>query len=288
MSNLVFGSTGQLAQSLRETEPDPTTTYINRRECDLKDGSAVRQILNRHQPKLIVNAAAYTAVDLAEEEAALAHQINAEAVGAMAEYASAYSARLIHISTDFVFDGAKDSPYQPGDPTAPLGEYGASKLAGENAALKAAPESTMIIRTSWVYSEYGKNFVKTMLKLMQERESLSVVNDQRGVPTYARDFAEIIWQICNDEMFTPGIYHWTDAGNISWHEFALAIQDEAIDLGLLEAEIPIEAIPTENYPTPAERPKYSVLDCSKLTKLIGIEQSPWRKNLKLMLTNLTL
>lgn len=287
MSILIFGATGQLGLSLKDTQPSGMTAeFVDRSQCDLTDAAAIKRLLDQKNPRWIINAAAYTAVDRAEEESEQAHQINGRAVGAMASYVSQTGAKLIHISTDFIFNGEKSTPYQPGDPTDPLGEYGASKLAGEKAALIEAPESTMIIRTAWVYSEHGNNFVKTMLRLMSEKDELGVVDDQIGAPTYARGLAELIWLIINEDTFSPGIYHWTDQGGISWFEFAAAIQQEGLERGLLEREIPVKPITTQQYPTPAERPKYSVLDQSKLANRLGIEPSPWREQLKLMLTNM--
>jgi dTDP-4-dehydrorhamnose reductase len=286
MAILVFGSSGQLAQSLRDTQQDKEPIFVDRNTCDLADPSRVDAILERQKPGLIINAAAYTAVDKAEEESGLAQLINEASVRRMAAYAHANNARLIHLSTDFVFDGTKQSPYLPGDPTGPSAEYGASKLAGELAALQEAPEATMIIRTAWVYSEHGNNFVKTMLRLMSEKLELGVVDDQRGSPTYAGNLADMIWQIHEHELFTPGIYHWTDEGNITWWDFARAIQEEALDSGQLAKAIPINPITTDDYPTPAARPAYSVLNNTKLAKLVGIEPTPWRQNLKLMLSRL--
>jgi dTDP-4-dehydrorhamnose reductase len=286
MAILVFGSSGQLAQSLRDTQQDKEPIFVDRNTCDLADPSRVDAILERQKPGLIINAAAYTAVDKAEEESGLAQLINEASVRRMAAYAHANNARLIHLSTDFVFDGTKQSPYLPGDPTGPSAEYGASKLAGELAALQEAPEATMIIRTAWVYSEHGNNFVKTMLRLMSEKPELGVVDDQRGSPTYAGNLADMIWQIHEHELFTPGIYHWTDEGNITWWDFARAIQEEALDSGQLAKAIPINPITTDDYPTPAARPAYSVLNNTKLAKLVGIEPTPWRQNLKLMLSRL--
>ncbi|MBO6702610.1 MAG: dTDP-4-dehydrorhamnose reductase [Pseudomonadales bacterium] len=287
MTILVFGSTGQLAKSLHDTLPaELDAIFVDRATCDLAEPSSVRALLESKQPELIINTAAYTQVDKAEEEPELARTVNGQSVSVMAAFASEHSTRLIHISTDFVFDGAKSEPYLPGDPTGPLGEYGESKLAGELAALNAAPEATMIIRTAWVYSEHGGNFVKTMLRLMAERDELGVVSDQIGSPTYARGLAKTIWRIVVEDRFSPGIYHWTDHGGISWHEFAVAILQEAKDQGLLDSTIPINPIPTEAYPTPASRPAYSVLDTAKLANLLGHEPTNWRDNLKLMLGRL--
>ena len=286
MAILVFGSSGQLAQSLRDTQQGGESLFLDRIRCDLADPDQVDAILERQKPGVIINAAAYTAVDKAEEEPDLANLINEASVRRMAAYAHANNARLIHLSTDFVFDGTNQSPYLPGDPTGPLAEYGASKLAGELAALQEAPEATMIIRTAWVYSEHGNNFVKTMLRLMSEKPALGVVHDQRGSPTYAGNLASMIWQIHEHDLFTPGIYHWTDKGNITWCDFARAIQEEALASGQLAKAIPINPITTGDYPTPAARPAYSVLNNTKLARLLEIEPTPWRQNLKLMLSRL--
>ena len=283
---LIFGSSGQLAQSLRDTKQNKEPFFVDRTICDLADPDQVDVILEQKKPDFIINAAAYTAVDKAEEESELVRQVNEESVRRMAAFAHANNARLIHLSTDFVFDGKKQSPYRPGDATSPLGEYGESKLAGELAALQDGPESIMIIRTAWVYSEHGINFVKTMLRLMNEKGELGVVNDQRGSPTCAHGLAEMIWRITDQKLFTSGIYHWTDEGNITWCEFAKAIQEEALDAGYLSQAIPINPITTEDYPTAAARPAFSVLDNTKLAKLVGIEPAPWRQNLILMLSRL--
>lgn len=287
MSILVFGATGQLAQSLRDTLPAGLDAiFVDRTMCDLAEPDSVRALLESKQPELIINTAAYTQVDKAEEEPELARRVNGESVSVMAAFASELGARLIHVSTDFVFDGTKTEPYLPGDPTGPLGEYGESKLAGELAALNTAPEATMIIRTAWVYSEHGGNFVKTMLRLMAERDELGVVSDQIGSPTYARGLAEAIWRIVVEDRFSPGIYHWTDEGDITWYEFALGIQEAGFETGILDRRIPIRAIATEEYPTPAMRPAYSVLNTEKFSTLIGREPLDWRENLKAMLVRL--
>ena len=287
MGIVIFGSSGQLAQSLRDTTPVTSRpVFIGRDACDLSDPFRLNAILETEKPELIINAAAYTAVDKAEEEPQQAQLVNEEAVRCMARYARISGAQFVHLSTDFVFDGTKQSPYLPGDATCPLGVYGQSKLAGELAALEEAPEATMIIRTAWVYSEHGNNFVKTMLRLMDERDGLGVVDDQRGAPTYAGGLADIIWQIHEHDLFTPGIYHWTDEGNITWCDFARAIQEEALESGQLAKAIPINPVTTDDYPTAAARPSYSVLNNTKLAKLAGIEPTPWRQNLKLMLSRL--
>jgi dTDP-4-dehydrorhamnose reductase len=276
---LILGAKGQLGNCLNDIEPEGfEVTYADIEECDLTDPDAVRDYIGDVDPKTIINCSAYTAVDKAEEEEALAYRINRDAVQYIADNCG-QDRRLIHISTDFVFDGRKTTPYLPGDTPAPLGVYGASKLAGENAALNTIPEQVMVIRTAWLYSIYGVNFVKTMLRLMAEKDEISVVNDQRGSPTYAGGLAEVIWDVLVKDCFAAGIYHWTDAGNVSWHDFALAIQAEGRRLGILTRTIPVRAIPAENYPTAATRPLYSLLDSGKLLQQTGREGTPWHDNL---------
>ena len=289
MKVVVFGSSGQLASSLKDQlPPGCEALFADRSTCDLGVPGAVTGLLESTQPSTIINAAAYTAVDQAESDAEAAFQVNAAAVREMADFAANTHGRLLHISTDFVFDGTGDSPYRPGDRPAPVGEYGRSKLAGEQAVLAQAANQSMIIRTSWVYSEHGANFVKTMLRLMAEREELGVVADQVGSPTYAGGLAEIIWHVLAGECFRPGIFHWSDAGAISWHDFAVAIQAEAEKLSLLARLIPIRAISTADYPTPAARPAYSVLDSRDLADLTGKPPVDWRDNLSLMLGRLVI
>ena len=286
-SVLVFGESGQVARALSDNCPSDLSVYFaGRNSADLSVPGNAGALLEQVSPGWIINAAAYTAVDAAESEAGLAHRLNAEAVAEMASYADQHQIPMVHLSTDFVFDGEKREPYHPGDPTSPLGEYGRSKLAGELALLGLAPEQSMVIRTSWVYYEVGQNFVKTMLRLMEERDTLSVVDDQRGSPTYAGGLAEIIWQIVCGGRFVPGIYHWTDKGELSWYEFAVQISIEAAARGLLDKPTPVAAIPTEAYPTPAARPAYSVLNSEKLENLLGITTKPWSDQLKVMLDRL--
>lgn len=284
---LITGSNGQLGRCLQDTAPetrkDFDVLFLSRDELDLNQESQIEPCIQNYQPDYIINCAAYTAVDKAETEKDLTFKVNADAVKAVARISSNISARLIHISTDFVFDGKGSKPYSPDASVHPLGVYGESKLAGENEIIKTYPDGAMIIRTAWVYSEYGNNFVKTMLRLMKEKPLLNVVHDQIGSPTYAGRLAEVIWSIIMHDKFEPGIYHWTDRGEISWYDFACAIQEEAIDLNLLKNSIPVHPISSSEYPTPARRPAYSVLDCSKLQQLIGQEGTDWRKNLREML-----
>jgi dTDP-4-dehydrorhamnose reductase len=285
MSVLVLGANGQLGQALKSTGPsDLEVIYAEKSECDLTDATSVRDCIDRVNPDYIINCAAYTAVDKAEEDVDACYRVNRDGVQHIVDGCA--NRKLIHISTDFVFDGKQRTPYQPEDSTGPLGVYGESKLAGEQAAMQTIPDQVMIIRTAWLYYTIGANFVNTMLRLISEREELNVVNDQRGAPTYAGSLAKVIWNIIAEGKFAPGVYHWTDAGEISWYDFAAAIQEDGLSKGLLKTAIPITPISTAEYPTPASRPSYSVLDTTKLEALIDRRATPWRENLDVMLTEL--
>lgn len=287
MNVIIFGARGQLGQCLADiVSSGICAEFLSREDCDLLQPGSIKRTLDKKKPDFIINAAAYTDVDRAESEAEVAHRINGKAVGAIAEWVSYNRARLIHLSTDFVFDGKSQRPYQINDKMNPLGAYGASKEAGEKQVKELAPKATMVIRTSWVYSEYGSNFVKTMLRLMRESKSLSVVDDQLGSPTYAGSLARIIWTIINMDYFQPGIFHWTDNGTITWYQFACTIQAEATKLGLLNRSIPIKPISTDEYPTSAKRPAYSALDTSKLEQLTSQKARDWQLNLNYMLNRL--
>ena len=287
MNVIIFGARGQLGQCLADiVSSGICAEFLSREDCDLLQPGSIKRTLDKKKPDFIINAAAYTDVDRAEFEAEVAHRINGKAVGAIAEWVSYNRARLIHLSTDFVFDGKSQRPYQINDKMNPLGAYGASKEAGEKQVKELAPKATMVIRTSWVYSEYGSNFVKTMLRLMRESKSLSVVDDQLGSPTYAGSLARIIWTIINMDYFQPGIFHWTDNGTITWYQFACTIQAEATKLGLLNRSIPIKPISTDEYPTSAKRPAYSALDTSKLEQLTSQKARDWQLNLNYVLNRL--
>ena len=288
MNVLVLGANGQLGRALQSVAPrEIEVIYAGRNECDLTDAPALTNFINDINPDYIINCAAYTAVDKAEEETGLCYQVNRDAVQIIADRCKdVLSRRMIHISTDFVFDGTKTTHYTPDDQPNPLGVYGASKLAGEQAALAIVPDQIMIIRTAWVYYTIGNNFVNTMLRLMSERDELNVVNDQLGAPTFARSLAGVIWGLVAEEKFMPGVFHWTDDGKITWYEFAKAIQDGGTKEGLLNKSIPINPITTGEYPTAAVRPPYSVLDCKKLETLTSKKRTPWRDNLGMMLTEL--
>ena len=239
----------------------------------------VRTYFKTYQPQYLINCAAYTAVDRAEQEKDLAFQVNAEAVGVLAAICKENHTKFIHISTDYVFDGTATAPYKEDSLTNPQSVYGASKLEGEKQALQFNP-AAIIIRTSWVYSEYGKNFVKTMLKLLSEKDEISVVNDQVGSPTYAADLAEAIMQIISAPLWQAGIYNYSNEGIISWYDFAVAIKE------LIGSTCRINPIPTSQYPTAAKRPAYSVLDKSKIKQAFKIELKDWKQSLASCIANL--
>lgn len=289
MKVVVFGAAGQVGNALADVEPDHVdVAYVTRSSCDITDAEAVSEFINSLNPDYIINCAAYTAVDKAEEETELCYQVNRDAVQTIANCCkNGSSRRLIHISTDFVFDGKKSTPYMPDDLPNPLSVYGTSKLAGEQAIGSTIPDQTMIIRTAWVYYMNGGNFVNTMLRLMSDRDELSVVGDQRGAPTFARSLAEVIWRVIAEEKFTSGVYHWTDAGEISWYDFAVAIQEQGLGKGLLSKPILINPITTAEYPTAATRPAYSVLDCTSLELLANQKRTSWRDALGVMLKELS-
>ncbi len=286
MRVLITGKGGQLAWELERSAPNGVELKsIGRGELDITKSAAVFDAVEGFRPDIIINAAAYTAVDKAESEAAAAYASNETGPRALAEACKHLNARLIHVSTDFVFDGQKTTPYCPDDATNPLGVYGASKLAGEKAVLATLPGEGLIVRTAWVYSSHGSNFVKTMLRLMNEKSALNVVSDQVGSPTWARGLAVSLWRAV-DKAKLHGVYHWTDAGVASWYDFAVAIQELAMEKGLVKNAIPIKPIPTAAYPTPAARPSFSVLDKATTEEALGLETIHWRRQLSAMLDEL--
>ena len=277
MKLLITGAGGQLGQALQAVVPrDVDIVAAPSAALDIGDADAVAAYIDAVKPDLLINAAAYTAVDKAEGDADAAFRINGEAVGYLSRAVAASGARFVHVSTDFVFDGEAGRPYAPDAPTAPLGVYGASKLRGE----QQAGDEALIVRTAWVYGSRGANFVRTMLQLMAERDELRVVADQIGTPTWATSLADGIWKLAAADA--RGIYHYTDSGAASWYDFAVAIQEEALVLGLLGRAIPVVPIPSIAYPTPARRPHYSVLDKEGTSALIGVPPH-WRANLRRML-----
>ena len=252
-------------------------------QLDIVDRGALASELATSKADWIVNAAAYTAVDLAEDEAAKAIAVNDSAVASLVQTSASAGSKLLHLSTDFVFDGGSRRAYLPLDPTNPLSVYGVSKLGGERHVI--AGGTGIVLRTSWVYAAQGKNFVLTMVRLMREKEQISVVCDQIGAPTWAASAAAAIWGLIDAEA-APGIYHWTDLGVASWYDFAVAIQDEALARGLLSRAIPILPIYSSEYPTKAQRPPFSVLDSASTRLLLKLPATHWRHNLRMMLDEL--
>jgi dTDP-4-dehydrorhamnose reductase len=273
---LVTGATGQVGSELKVLAPRYSQldwVFADRSVLDLSDLKAISQVLDEIQPQIIINCAAYTAVDKAETETELADILNHQAVAVLAQWSHSNGCQLVHISTDYVFDGNSNSALSEEAPTGPINVYGQTKLAGELACLRENP-MTIIIRTSWVYSSFGANFVKTMSKLMHERDSLNVVNNQIGSPTYAADLAKAILTIITHPNWQAGIYHYSNEGEISWYEFALAIKK----IGGFQCEI--TGISSADYPTPARRPKYSLLDKSKITNTFGVIIPDYRESLE--------
>ncbi len=248
-------------------------------DCDITDPADLRETAHAVTPRWIVNCSAYTAVDKAEEEEELAYRINAEGVRNIGRAATDVGASVIHVSTDYVFDGSASEPYQPYHPTNPLGAYGRTKLAGEQLLAEATP-SHIIVRTAWLYGLHGKNFVSTMLRLMNERDEIKVVADQHGSPTYAPDLADAIVRFVEAQSDAYGIYHFTNSGETTWHGFASAIYDRARTADLVCKACEVMPISTSEYPTPAKRPAYSVLDTEKLRSELGISIPSWQDGLQ--------
>lgn len=280
MSNiLVTGANGQLGSELRDLTQSSRLSaqryhFTDRETLDITDKNAVNDFCRQNGIRIIINCAAYTAVDKAEAEPELADKINHQAVKSLAEIAKEKKIKLVHISTDYVFDGKHYKPYTEEESTNPEGVYGKTKLDGEKAIMEINPENAVIIRTSWVYSSFGNNFVKTMLRLGKERESLGVIYDQVGTPTYARDLAKSIIQIIrNPEPRIPTpvqVYHYSNEGVASWYDFAKEIMQMA------KRECRIDPIETKEYPTPAARPHYSLLNKAKIKKTFDIDIPYWK------------
>ena len=273
---LVTGSNGQVGSELRELAAGYEGyefLFFGREDFSIQDESFVKKILEQEQPDYLVNCAAYTAVDQAEKEQEQSMLINGRAVGYLAAACKANGTRFLHISTDYVFNGTATQPIREDSSTDPVNYYGQTKLEGEQQAMRENPAS-IIIRTSWVYSSYGKNFVKTMMRLMREKDSLGVVNDQRGAPTYARDLAEAILHIITNQSWVPGIYHFSNEGNISWYEFAEEIRSQ------IQSTCQVNPITTDQFPTPARRPSYSVMDLDRIRSTFGIRTRNWKDSLR--------
>lgn len=278
MRVLITGANGQLGGALQRTAPEwADINAIDVDDCDLTDASMLTARLVVEAPDLIINAAAYTAVDKAETNEALARAINSDAVATMVEAMAGTGGRLVHVSTDYVFDGTASAPYAPDAERNPQSVYGRTKAEGED-KLRA---EDLLVRTAWVYEAGGANFVRTMIRLMEEREELGIVADQIGSPTWATGLARTIWGLAGKGA--SGTFHHSDDGAISWHGFAVAIGEEAHALGLLTRVPVIRPLTTADYPTPAQRPAFSLLDSSATRALLGDASVPWRENLRLML-----
>ena len=276
---LVTGVNGQLGSELKvllNNEEAFEVTYLSRAELSLEKTEEIISILSKYNPELIIHCAAYTAVDKAESEIELADKINHLACKEIAQYCKSNDCRLISISTDYVFDGNSSIALSEKASVDPLNIYGKTKLLGEEATQRICPDS-IIIRTSWVYSSYGNNFVKTMIRLMKEREEISVINDQIGSPTYAKDLAKAILKIIKSDNWVAGIYHYSNDAEISWYDFAEEIKK------IKGYGTKINPIPTSSYPTPAKRPKFSLLDKSKIQNTYKVNVPFWKDSLKEMI-----
>ena len=283
---LITGSLGQLGRHvLLATPKDVAITAVDLEQLDIARKELVIDFVRKLKPDLIINAAAYTDVDKAETESDVAFAVNSDGPYNLALAVNEVSARLIHVSTDYVFGGTKSSPYTPEEPPSPLGVYGQSKIQGESRIASLIPKRSVIVRTAWLYSAHGNNFLKTMLRLMSSRDSIGVVADQISSPTSARTLAQALWRFAEKQDLC-GVYHFTDNGVASWYDFAVAIQEEALSESLLPSEIEILPISTEDYPTPARRPACSVLDTSKTFADLAIKGVHWRKALRQVLLDI--
>jgi len=296
MKVLITGKGGQLAWELEDLAPQGIELLsCSSQELDITDAKQVNDTLLQFKPDVVINAAAYTAVDKAETDQETAYAVNELGSEYLANACENISAKLIHVSTDFVFDGTKTTPYQTDDAVNPINVYGASKLAGDIKIDNILGSQATIIRTAWVYSVNGNNFVKTMLRLMAEKDQLGIVYDQVGTPTWAKGLAKMIWalidknqapQQAHPKSGSSQLLHWTDAGVCSWYDFAVAIQELAIEKGMLDKVIPVRPIPASAYPTPATRPSFSVIDKNTAEQASGVETTHWRKQLSDMMDEL--
>ena len=281
---LITGAKGQVGSEIVKAAPiECTVIGLGYDQLDVTNESQIKEVLAQHQPDLIINAAAYTAVDKAESEAEKAFAVNERAVEFLAQAAKEADIPLFHISTDYVFDGKAQSPYKETDTVNPTSIYGLSKLAGEQ-AIARVHEKHIILRTSWVFGAIGNNFVKTMLRLGKERDELSVVSDQYGCPTSASSIANILWLLVakyiQEKSLPWGIYHFSNSPACTWHEFACEVFEQAVKTATLNKAPLVKAITTADYPTPAQRPAWSVLSSRKVESLLGVNETLWKAELK--------
>ncbi|HLZ87299.1 MAG TPA: dTDP-4-dehydrorhamnose reductase [Puia sp.] len=280
---LVTGANGQLGRELQllaGSFPAFEFVFTDRNQLSIEDPQQVLGFFAEHRPAWCINCAAYTAVDKAETEKETAFRVNGDAPGYLAAACRNTGSRLIHVSTDYVFDGSSATPLKEDNPTGPINSYGASKLEGEHRAMENHPDGTIIIRTAWVYSEFGNNFVKTMIRLMKERPAINVVDDQVGSPTYAADLAAAILHIVSSPRFVPGIYHYSNEGRISWYQFATAIREH------IGSACTVNPIPSSQFPTPAKRPHYSLLDKTRIRSTYQVSIPDWETSLVTCLSRL--
>jgi dTDP-4-dehydrorhamnose reductase len=279
---LITGAAGQLGGLLVAAAPQHVKVRgVDHAQCDITDCVAVDRIVDSFEPDVVINAAAYTAVDAAEKNRDLAFDVNAEGARNLAKAAARTGARILQISTDYVFDGRTSRPYSPDAPTNPLSIYGASKLEGERLTLQAAPDA-VVIRAGWLYSQRGKNFLVTILSLIKGTRPLRVVRDQVGCPTSAFGLAQVIWKSC--EKIPGGTYHWANRGSASWYDFAVEIAKLAIELRIVPRTPEITPVTTKEYAAAAPRPRYSALDSTRLSEALGISPADWSEALRLELT----
>lgn len=282
---VVTGILGQLGWELERSCPESVRLVgVDLPDVNITQPDQVARLFAQTRPHVVINAAAYTAVDRAEKEPQAAYAVNRDAVRLLAEACAQHGAHLVQISTDFVFDGTLSRPYRPDDAPNPLGVYGASKRAGEEVALDILKDLCTIVRTAWLYSSHGANFVKTMLRLFDERDEVRVVSDQVGTPTWAANLADFLWALLQKEPVPAGIYHFTDAGVASWYDFAVAVEEET--RAKRGKRVWVRPIRTEEYPTPARRPSYSVLDKHSAWALWPRSPEHWREALRRMLREL--
>lgn len=279
---VVIGKNGQLAWEIARMVPD--AVCLGRDGIDITSAESIATTLDALKPDAIINASAYTAVDKAESDEANAYLLNETAVANLATYCKANKAFFVHVSTDYVFNGEKGSPYTVDDPIEPQGMYGKTKAAGEAKVTDILPDGSAILRTSWVYSAHGNNFVKTMLRLMAEKPQLGVIDDQIGSPTWAKGLARACVEAASQRA--AGIFHWSDEGVCSWYDFAIAIQQLGLEKGLLEQAVPVKPIPSSAYPTPTKRPYYSVLDKTLTRDTFTSPLNHWREQLCAMMDEL--
>jgi len=280
MRSLVMGASGQVGRALLASTPSGVQVRgVTHADADIGDARNVADLVADFRPSVIINAAGYTAVDRAESEAPEARRVNAEGPRNLATAALRHGARLLHVSTNYVFDGQASSPYLPNAPARPLNVYGTTKLAGEQAVLETLDNRALIVRTAWIYSPLGQNFVRTMMQSMNERGSVRVVADQFGSPTSAKSLAEVLWAMALRSELV-GIYHWTDFGVANWYDFAVAIAEEGAARRLVRGDVVVHPVATLDYPTAARRPAYGVLDSRATSDALGISAIHWRQRLR--------